>query len=70
MQAYQFTEEGHSVKLPPFQISAVTPAGTNTPPASSRLDPNDVWILVLYARIHCAYLDRAARKLHLYSFYM
>ncbi|KAK9802594.1 hypothetical protein WJX73_009763 [Symbiochloris irregularis] len=70
LQAYQFREDGGTVKLPPFQIGAVTPGGTPTPPAASRLDPSALWVVVLYGRIYCAYLDRRLRRLHLHRFYM
>ena len=56
-------------KLPPFQIAASTPPATQHPPAPSRLDPADVSLLSVYARVYCAYLDRPARRLLLYRFY-
>jgi hypothetical protein len=68
LQAYQWARAGVA-KLPPFQIAASTPPATQHPPAPSRLDPADVSLLSVYARVYCAYLDRPARRLLLYRFY-
>lgn len=69
MQGYQFTAKGVA-KLPPFQIAASTPAATPSPPAASRLDPADISLLTMYGRVYCAYLNRPARRLLLYRFYV
>ena len=68
LQAYQLAAEG-PIKLPPFQIGAVTPRGTNSPPALSALSPDDLAVCTLYGGIYAAYVDRRACHLYLYRFF-
>jgi hypothetical protein len=64
VKAWQFTAGG-IVRLPSFEVRpAPLPSG-----AAATASPDCFWLLRLYGRVYCAYLDREALKLELWRYY-